>query len=118
MGPLLSNPVMEKELTTLVQEIFLAAQSSDDQQLREFAAWALSFLRHRFWFRRPANVENTSEKEVVGSKSLSQRFPEDSIVFKLSSWLMHLNPDVWLYVILYLNNVFFPFPFSFKICLC
>ncbi|CBI34876.3 unnamed protein product, partial [Vitis vinifera] len=66
MGPLLSSPACEPHLASLMQEIFLVAQNSDDHQQQQYAAWAISFLRHRF-------------------------FSEDSTVMKLSLWLMQLN---------------------------
>ncbi|KAL3526395.1 hypothetical protein ACH5RR_011051 [Cinchona calisaya] len=92
MGPLLSSPLMENELTSLVREIFLVAQNSDDHRLRQFAAWAISFLRHHLWFRPPQNEVNTFDKDAAGS--VSQSLPEDSMVFKISFWLMHLNPGM------------------------
>lgn len=103
MGHLLSNPTLELEVASLVQEIFLIAQNSDDHQLREFAAWAFSFLRHSVWLRPLENEENTSEKDLVGSKPVPQNIPEDSMVFKLSLWLMHLNPEVCLSNVVCLN---------------
>ncbi|KAA8530205.1 hypothetical protein F0562_004914 [Nyssa sinensis] len=91
IGPLLSSPVMEPHLTSLIQEMFLIAQNSDDHQLQQYAAWAVSFLRHRLWFRELLNVDSSFQSDAVGSKSVSQSFPEDSTVMKLSLWLMNLN---------------------------
>ena len=90
-GPLLSNPFFEPELTSLVREIFHIAQSSDNNQLQQFAAWGISFLGHCSWFR-PPQKENTFEEDAVGS--VSQRLPKDSLVIKVSLWLMHLDPEV------------------------
>ncbi|XP_027102144.2 protein RST1 isoform X2 [Coffea arabica] len=90
-GPLLSNPFFEPELTSLVREIFHIAQSSDNNQLQQFAAWGISFLWHCSWFR-PPQKENTFEEDAVGS--VSQRLPKDSLVIKVSLWLMHLDPGM------------------------
>lgn len=80
-GPLFSNTVMELELTSLIQDIFLVGQHSDDRQLQQYATWSVSFLRHYIW----------SNQEKSKPNSASQSFPEDSIVMKLSLWLMNLN---------------------------
>ncbi|XP_010316298.1 protein RST1 isoform X2 [Solanum lycopersicum] len=90
-GPLITNDVLEPDLTSLVQEMFLVAQNSDAHQLQQHAAWAISFLRHYLWVKDLQNDESTSENDSVGSKTVSQNFPEDSTVMKLSMWLMHLN---------------------------
>lgn len=75
---------MELNLTTLVQDIFLVARSSDDHQLQHYAAWAVSFLRDYIW---SSNLHN----EDRGPNSASQSVPDDSIVMKLSLWLMNLH---------------------------
>ncbi|KAK4712605.1 hypothetical protein R3W88_007118 [Solanum pinnatisectum] len=90
-GPLITNAVLEPDLTALVQEMFLVAQNSDAHQLQQHAAWAISFLRQYLWVKDLQNDESTSENDSVGSKTVSQSFPEDSTVMKLSMWLMHLN---------------------------
>nr|XP_043615297.1 protein RST1 [Erigeron canadensis] len=84
-GPLFSNADMELRLTSLIQDIFLVAQHSDDHQLQHFAAWAVSFLRHYIW--------SSDLHKVDGAKpnSASQSFPNDNVVMKLSIWLMNLN---------------------------
>ncbi|KAF5961970.1 hypothetical protein HYC85_003179 [Camellia sinensis] len=46
MGPLLSCPILESQLTSLVQEMFLVHKNSDDHQLQQYAAWTVSFIRH------------------------------------------------------------------------
>lgn len=91
MGPLLLRPVMEPDLTSLIQEIFLVAKDPDDQQLQQYAAWAVSFLRHYLTFREARNEDSNFPNEASGAKSVSQSFPENSLVMKLSLWLMHLN---------------------------
>lgn len=83
-GPLFSNAAMELNLTSLVQDIFLVARSSDDHQLQHYAAWAVSFLRDYIW---SSNLHN----EDRGPNSASQSVPDDSIVMKLSLWLMNLH---------------------------
>ncbi|GJR02143.1 protein RST1 isoform X1 [Tanacetum coccineum] len=83
-GPLFSNAAMELNLTSLVQDIFLVARSSDDHQLQHYAAWAVSFLRHYMW-------SSDRRNEGRESNSASQSVPDDSIVMKLSLWLMNLH---------------------------
>ncbi|KAB2610199.1 protein RST1-like [Pyrus ussuriensis x Pyrus communis] len=91
MGPLLSSPTCEQYLTSLMQDIFLVAQNSDDRQLQHYAAWAVSFLRNHLFTKEVVNVDNSSNTDAGGSKSVSQSFADDSSVLKLSSWLMHLT---------------------------
>ncbi|KAG6720020.1 hypothetical protein I3842_03G037400 [Carya illinoinensis] len=90
-GPLLSSPVCEPNLTSLMQEIFLVAQNSDGHQLQQYAAWAVSFLRHHLWYKEPLNIDNGIKTSEAGSKSVSQIFSEDSVVMRLCLWLMHLD---------------------------
>ncbi|CAL5408208.1 unnamed protein product [Camellia sinensis] len=91
MGPLLSCPVLESQLTSLVQEMFLVAQNSDDHQLQQCAAWAVSFLRHCLWFRELQNTESSFPSDAASQKYVSQNFLKDNVVKELSLWLMHLN---------------------------
>ncbi|KAJ6965744.1 hypothetical protein NC652_003584 [Populus alba x Populus x berolinensis] len=91
LGPLLSSPFCEPHLTTLVQEIFLIAQNSDDLKMQQNAAWAVSFLRNGFWSKELLNAESNDQTDVVDSKAISHNFPEDNLVMKLTIWLMHLN---------------------------
>lgn len=90
MGPLLSSPICEPHLTTLVQEMFLIAQNSDDLKMQQNAAWAVSFLRNGLWSKELLNAERY-DKSDVDSKTISYNFPEDNLVMKLTIWLMHLN---------------------------
>ncbi|PIN21822.1 hypothetical protein CDL12_05455 [Handroanthus impetiginosus] len=91
LGPLLSNPVLEAEATSLIQEIFLVAQNSDDPQLQQYGAWTVSFLRHFTLSREQANEESVVHNDSHVTKPVSQGFAEDSIVMKLSVWLMRMN---------------------------
>ncbi|XP_059670118.1 protein RST1 [Cornus florida] len=91
MGPLLSNPVLEPDLTLLIQEMFLVAQNSEDCQLQQYAAWSISFLRHGMWSREVQKIGSNFQSDAVDLKSVSQSFPEESVVMQLSLWLMHLN---------------------------
>lgn len=91
LGPLLSSPFCEPHLTTLVQEIFLIAQNSDDLKMQQNAAWAVSFLRNGLWSKELLNAESNDQTDVVDSKTISHNFPEDNLVMKLTIWLMHLN---------------------------
>ncbi|KAL3624271.1 hypothetical protein CASFOL_033087 [Castilleja foliolosa] len=90
-GPLLSNIVLETESTSLIQEIFLIAQNPDDPQSQQHAAWAVSFLRHFVFSRGRRNEENVAHSDSGVPKSVSQGFPEDSLVMKLSVWLTQMN---------------------------
>ncbi|XP_057947860.1 protein RST1 isoform X1 [Malania oleifera] len=87
MGPLLSNPACEPHLTSLIQEIFLVAQNSEDHQLQQYAAWAVSFLRHCFWVKESPIDDGSFQTDAVGSKPVSQGISDDSSVMKLSLWL-------------------------------
>jgi hypothetical protein len=75
--------------TSLIREIFLVAKDPDDQQLRHYAAWAISFLRHSLFVREVRNEDSKVPND--GSNSVSQSVPEDSLVMKLSLWLTNLN---------------------------
>lgn len=90
LGPLLANDVLETEFTAVIQEIFLVAQNSNDPQLQHYASWMVSFLRHFVFSREHANEESAVHDSGV-SKSVSHGFSEDSIVLKLSTWLMQMN---------------------------
>ncbi|KAD2393676.1 hypothetical protein E3N88_40653 [Mikania micrantha] len=84
-GPLFSNSVMEPSFTSSIQDIFLVAQHSDDNQLQHYASWAVSFLRHYIWSSELHNEDRAKPNPAP------QPFPEDSIVMKLSLWLMNVN---------------------------
>lgn len=91
MGPLLSSRVCEPLLTSLIQEMYLVAQSSDDKKLQQYAAWAVSFVRHNIWSKEFSNLHNSNETDVSGSRSLPQNFLVDGVVMRLCNWLMQLN---------------------------
>ncbi|XP_058188186.1 protein RST1 isoform X3 [Rhododendron vialii] len=91
VGPLQASLVLEAQLTALIQEMFLVAQNSDDHQLQQHAAWAVSFLRHHLWFREFHKVDVSFPSNAAGQKSVSQNLPHDGVVMELSLWLMHLN---------------------------
>ncbi|KAL7251199.1 hypothetical protein ACSBR1_013098 [Camellia fascicularis] len=91
MGPLLSCHVLESQLTSLVQEMFLVTQNSNDDQLQQYAAWVVSFLRHCLWFRELQNTDSSFPSNTAGQKSVLKKFPKDNVVMELSLWLMHLN---------------------------
>lgn len=74
-----------------MQEIFLVAQNSDNHRLQQYAAWAVSFLRHRLWSREILNSADSMQTESSASKSISRGVPEDSAVMKLSLWLKSFN---------------------------
>ncbi|XP_057788654.1 protein RST1 isoform X2 [Salvia miltiorrhiza] len=88
-GSLVSNNVLEAESTSLIQEVFLFAQNSDDPQSQENAAWAVSVLRHSVFSKEDTN---DAERDDAGApKSASQGVAEDTVVMKLSLWLMQIN---------------------------
>lgn len=88
-GSLVLNHVLEAESTSLIQEIFLFAQNSVDPKSQQNAAWAVSVLRHSVF-----SIKDTNDAEHDDSgapKSASHGVAEDTIVMKLSSWLMQIN---------------------------
>ncbi|KAG9141189.1 hypothetical protein Leryth_001683, partial [Lithospermum erythrorhizon] len=89
-GPLLSMSHFEHDATSLVQEIFLVAQNSEDKQLQQDAAWAVSFLEHYIWSMKHQNDQNHISEYPARRKLGSQSLPDDSAVMKLSYFLMHL----------------------------
>lgn len=128
IGPLLSSPIGESHLTSLMQEIFLIAQNSDDRQLQQYAAWAVSFLRSQLWSKENLNLDVGFKTEMDGSKS-SQNFADDSAVMKLSSWLFHVNISevsrlleviIWfalswfVFVFVEIKNYYWPTPNSLR----
>ncbi|PPR81272.1 hypothetical protein GOBAR_AA39444 [Gossypium barbadense] len=90
-GPILVNPVCEDHSASLMLEIFLVAQNPDDNQLQQYAAWAISFFRQQLWSREISNSAGGTQTESAGSKSISQGVPEDSAVMKLGLWLKSFN---------------------------
>ncbi|KAL1356400.1 hypothetical protein HN51_008419 [Arachis hypogaea] len=94
VGPLLMSSVVEPYLTSLVQEIFLVAQHSDNHQLQQYASWVLGFLRHHLWSKEHLGIESDNNVAETTSKSVSQSVSEDNVVWKLSSWLMDFKYTV------------------------
>lgn len=90
-GSLLSSPVLEAESTSIFQEIFLFAQNSDDPQSQQYAAWAISVLRHSVFSQEHTSEEGSEHNDSSAPKSVSQGVAEDTIVMKLSLWLMQIN---------------------------
>ncbi|XP_021891964.1 protein RST1 isoform X2 [Carica papaya] len=90
LGPLLSSLACEQRLTTLVQEMFLLAQNSDNHQLQQYAAWGISFLRYYLWSKELPGLDS-SQADVARTKSVPQSVPDDSVVMKLGQWLKYLN---------------------------
>ncbi|XP_022989080.1 protein RST1 isoform X1 [Cucurbita maxima] len=91
MGPLLSSRVCEPLLTSVMQEMYLVAQNSDDKKLQQYAAWAVSFLRHNIWSKKSPNIQNLNETDESGSRSIPQNFQVDGVVMRLCNWLKQLN---------------------------
>ncbi|WOL02957.1 protein RST1 isoform X1 [Canna indica] len=90
--PILSSPSCEMLSTSMVQEIFLIAKDSKDQQMKKYAAWALSFLRHQWWSSEFPNKIASQNSSII-SNSQAQTFDEDSLVWKLCLWLRELNKN-------------------------
>ncbi|KAL9254781.1 RST1-like protein [Drosera capensis] len=91
VGPLLSNPDLEADITSLVQDMFLLAQNSDDREMRECATWALCFLGRLFWPQETHSHKSIRQTGSAEYKSTSAGISEDSVVFKLSLWLAQLD---------------------------
>ncbi|KAI5442301.1 hypothetical protein KIW84_011391 [Lathyrus oleraceus] len=102
--PLLSSSVCEPYLTSLVQEMFLVAQNPDNHQLQQFASWALAFLRHHLWSKELLGADGDGNVTETNSKPVSHNFPEDSVVFKLSLWLMEFKNTEDIYIPPILNK--------------
>lgn len=90
MGPL---SVYESNLTSMVQEIFLLAQNSDDNQLQHFASWVLSFLQQHLQSQEILDVNGDRNAGETNLKYVSQSFSEDNVVLKLSLWITGLKND-------------------------
>ncbi|XP_026387269.1 protein RST1-like isoform X3 [Papaver somniferum] len=87
-GPILSNAVCEPLSASSIQEMFLVAQDSKDQQLQKYASWAVSFLRHRWC---ADELKNGFQSDSNQSKLVSRSFLENSGVWQLCTWLADLN---------------------------
>ncbi|XP_051222968.1 protein RST1 isoform X1 [Lolium perenne] len=87
-GPLLTSPVGETLSTAMIQEISLLAKDAEDNQIQNYAAWAISFLRSRWLLKNQSlHDDDSSQRISIDSTSLS---PE-SLVWNLSLWLRDLN---------------------------
>lgn len=90
-SPLFSDPFCEQHVTSLMQEMFLPAQNSDDHPLQQYAALALSFPRCHLWTNKLLNPVRNIKADVSGSKSVSRSFSEHSAVMMLGLWVSHFN---------------------------
>lgn len=90
-GPVLTSPVGETLSTEMVQEIFLLAKDAEDNHIRNYAAWAISFLRSR-WLLKNQNLHNgdSSQRNSIDS-SQSTSFSAESLVWNLSLCLRDLS---------------------------
>ncbi|URE08649.1 hypothetical protein MUK42_23257 [Musa troglodytarum] len=91
-GPILYSPACETLSTSMVQEMFLIAKDSKDQQIKNYAAWALSFLRCRWWSSEFQDMIS-SQSSSLSSNSSAQTFDEESLVWKLCLWLSDVNKN-------------------------
>ncbi|XP_039143794.1 protein RST1 isoform X3 [Dioscorea cayenensis subsp. rotundata] len=85
-GPILMSHVCESLSISVTQEILLLAKDSKDPQIRSYAAWAISFLRHH-WFAKEFQSTSDSQSSSNDSKSSSRSVAEDSLVWNLCLWL-------------------------------
>ncbi|XP_028772347.1 protein RST1 isoform X3 [Neltuma alba] len=98
-GLLHKGSIYEAYLTSLVQEMFLLAQNSDDNQRQQFASWALSFLRHHLLSKELLDVDGHQKASVA------QSFSEDNVVLQLSLWLTDLKNEVQAATIVHVSTV-------------
>jgi antibiotic biosynthesis monooxygenase (ABM) superfamily enzyme len=90
-GPVLTSPAGEILSTAMVQEIFLLAKDAEDNRLRNYAAWAISFLRSSWLLKNQTlRDEDSSQRNSIGF-SQSTSFSAESLVWNLSLWLRDLN---------------------------
>lgn len=105
MGSLLSSPICESLSTSTIQELFLLAKESKDQQIKEYSAWAVSFLREKCWSKE---LQNINPQGSANDTALpSQNFAEDSLVFRLCLWLRDtdfnkVNPKINIFLWVFL----------------
>lgn len=78
-------------MTSLVQEIFVVAQNSNDQQLQQYAAWTMSFLYNHLRSTELPSTDDSKTDESGSKSAVTQSFSEDSTVMKLSLWLSSQN---------------------------
>lgn len=90
-GPLLTSPVGETLSTSMVQEIFLLTKDAEDNHIRNYAAWAVSFLRSRWLLKNQSLNDNDSSQRNSVDSSQSRSFSAESLVLNLSLWLRDLN---------------------------
>ncbi|XP_048498933.1 protein RST1 isoform X3 [Beta vulgaris subsp. vulgaris] len=83
-APLLSSSQFAEDLLIIIQDIFLVAQDSSNEQLQAYGSWAIAFLYYHRWSKGD-NVETAS------SMPSGQSFSKDATILKLSSWLMNLD---------------------------
>lgn len=91
-GPIILSPICENLSTSFVQELFLVAKESRDQQIRKYAAWAISFLRHKWCSEKFQEIDFSKSISTISALQ-SQSIAEDSLVWKMCSWLSNINYD-------------------------
>ncbi|CAN1732478.1 Protein RST1 [Linum perenne] len=55
------------------------------------SSWALSFLRNHLWSHETKTIDSTGQHDSDDSRRISQSFLDDSLVVKLSMWILTLN---------------------------
>ncbi|KAH0467444.1 hypothetical protein IEQ34_004682 [Dendrobium chrysotoxum] len=89
-GPIILSPICENLSTSFVQELFLVAKDSKDQQTRKYAAWAVSFLRYKWCSEMIQEIDCSKSISMIPALQ-SQPLADDSLVWKMCSWLSNIN---------------------------
>uniref|UniRef100_A0A0E0JEK9 DUF3730 domain-containing protein n=1 Tax=Oryza punctata TaxID=4537 RepID=A0A0E0JEK9_ORYPU len=90
-GPVLTSPVGETLSTSMIQEIFLLAKDAEDDHIKDYAAWAISFLRSRWLSKNQIIYDDDCSQRNSSDSNQSTSFSDESLVWNLSQWLRDLN---------------------------
>ncbi|KAI3997835.1 hypothetical protein MKX01_036305 [Papaver californicum] len=86
--PILSNAVCEPLSTSLIQEMFLVAKDSKDQQLQKYASWAVLFPRHRWC---ADDLKNGSQSDSNQFKACFSKFLREDYSQEQEGTITHVN---------------------------
>uniref|UniRef100_A0A0E0FGU3 DUF3730 domain-containing protein n=1 Tax=Oryza nivara TaxID=4536 RepID=A0A0E0FGU3_ORYNI len=90
-GPVLTSSVGETLSTSMIQEIFLLAKDAEDDHIKDYAAWAISFLRSRWLSKNQIIFDDDCSQRNSSDSNQSTSFSDESLVWNLSQWLRDLN---------------------------
>uniref|UniRef100_A0A0E0BXQ1 DUF3730 domain-containing protein n=1 Tax=Oryza meridionalis TaxID=40149 RepID=A0A0E0BXQ1_9ORYZ len=90
-GPVLTSSVGETLSTSMIQEIFLLAKGAEDDHIKDYAAWAISFLRSRWLSKNQIIFDDDCSQRNSSDSNQSTSFSDESLVWNLSQWLRDLN---------------------------